>query len=132
VERGESVLLSKSRRQTWFGVSRLLFPSVELANIPQGEYEYEFSEYEFSTAETSESTAASGYQGSAEPEIPSYAPAQDSANGRSSQAVSNTTVPDYITSDGFTAAFRNPDLNKGKARETGNLYLVSGLAAGQG
>jgi hypothetical protein len=99
---------------------------VELANIPQGEYEYQFS-----TAETSESTATSGYQGSVEPEIPRYAPAQNSANGGSSQAVSNTTVPDYITSDGFTAAFRNLDLNKGKARETGNLYLVSGLAAGQ-
>ncbi len=95
----------------------------DLADVAQGEYDYQYTEDSLQ-----QSTTTSTYQDSGSPEIPRYAPPPGSAYLDSSQAPysSSPVNPSYTTSnvEETTAALGSLTLEKGKGRANGKIQVL--------
>jgi hypothetical protein len=91
----------------------------KFADVPQGEYEYQYKE-----DSAQRSTATSSYQDFRSSETPRYAPTPDTTYGESAYGTSPVT-PDYTTRtlEDTTAGIGNLALEKGKEPEAG-IYLI--------
>jgi hypothetical protein len=95
----------------------------ELADVTQGEYEYQYKE-----DSVQKSTTTSTYQDSGGPEIPRYTPSPGPAYIDSSQApYSSSPVNTGYTTHNFedtTAALGSLSLEKGKERANGKFQVL--------
>jgi hypothetical protein len=91
----------------------------KFADVPQGEYEYQYKE-----DSAQRSTATSSYQDFRSSETPRYAPTPDTTYGESAYGTFPVT-PDYTTRtlEDTTAGIGNLALEKGKEPEAG-IYLI--------
>jgi hypothetical protein len=101
---------------------RLLSPysQGELANVPQGVYEYQYSDNS-----AQQSTATLNNQGYKSSNTPRYAPSPDTPYEGSAYGTS-PGIPGYTTIDDTIAGFGNMTLKKGKDREAGIFTFTIG------